>query len=103
LHKHVRRFDADQWTIAFVLVSALGPDALDELLNRLDLMPYPGWVPAATSNGFPGRFVAARGRLGRTAMKYPAYRSNPTEFSPQQICGRNWVLIAPRFTALRSL
>jgi hypothetical protein len=31
----------------------------------------------------------ARGRLDRTAMKYPAYRVNLTELSPQQMCGRN--------------
>jgi hypothetical protein len=42
------------------------------------------------------RFAAARGRLGPTAMKYPAYRVNLTELSPQQMCGRNGVLITRR-------
>jgi hypothetical protein len=42
------------------------------------------------------RFAAARGRLGRTAMKYPAYRVNLTELSPQQMCGRNGVLTTRR-------
>jgi hypothetical protein len=39
------------------------------------------------------RFGAACGRIGRTALKYCAYRINLTEFSPQQMCGRNWILI----------
>ena len=55
-----------------------------------------------TSNGFYWRFAAARGRFGRTAMKYPACRLNLTELSPQaNVRQKRGFDDAPGFTALR--